>query len=89
MTHISIDDHRLAVNDIDRESLTHLSVISVGHDDVEHQCLAGHGSVAAERNPLIALALLYDYIGIYPQVAVSWFGQSESLIASSIGHDRH
>jgi hypothetical protein len=86
VTDVTVDDYRLAVDDIDREPLTHFSCVHIGQHDVEHERLAGQSGFAAERNPLVAAALLNHHVGEYPQRTISGFVQSVSSIASSVRH---
>ena len=86
MTDVAVDDHWLAVDHIDRESLTHFHRVRIGEHYVEHQGLSCQCGFAAERNPFVALALLDNYIRENPEHAVSGFGQPVSLVASSVRH---
>lgn len=86
MTDIAVDNHWLAVDHIDRESLTHFTGVHVGQNDVQHQGFSRQCCFAAERNPFVALALLDDHIRENPEHAVSRFGQPVSLVASSVRH---
>ena len=86
MTDIAVDDDRLAVDHVDRESLTHFSLVHVAQYDVEHQGFSRQRCFAAERNPLVALAPLDDHIREYPEYGFSRFRQPVSLVSSSIRH---
>ena len=86
MTDIAVDDDRLAVDHVDRESLAHFSLVHIGQYDIEYQGFSCQCCFAAERNPFVALAPLDDHIREYPEYAVSRFRQPVSLIASSIRH---
>lgn len=87
MANVTVDHDRLAVDHADRESLAHFSSVHIGQYDVEHQGFTGQCRFAAERNPLVACALLNDDVREYPQRAISGFGKPVSFVASSISHD--
>jgi len=87
MTDIPVDDHRLAVDNVDGKSLTHFRGVHVSEDNIKYQCFSSQSGLAAERNPFVALALLDDHIREYPEYAVSGFGKPVSFVSSSIGHD--
>ena len=87
MTDIAVDDDRLAVDHIDRESLAHFPLVDIGEHYVEHQGFSCQCCFAAERNPFVALALLDDHIRENPERAVSRFGKPVSLVTSSVRHD--
>jgi len=86
MTDIAVDDDRLAVDHVDRESLAHFSLVHIGEHYVEHQGFSCQRCFAAERNPFVALAPLDNHIREYPEDAVSRFRQPVSLVSSSIRH---
>ena len=86
MTDIAVNDDRLAVDHVDRESLTHFPLVHVSQYDVEHQGFSRQRCFAAERNPLVALAPLDNHVREYPEHAVSRFRQPVSLVSSSIRH---
>ena len=86
VTHVSVDNHRPALDHADRKPAPNLSFDGVGLQDVEHQHLARHGRLPADANPLVVAALLHDNIGERRECANGWFRKSESLVAASISH---
>jgi hypothetical protein len=86
VTHVAVADHRPASTTQTGTPAADLSFHGIGLPDVEDEDLAGHCRMSADTNPLVRSILLHDNSGEHPKRAISWFGQSESLVATSIGH---
>ena len=86
MSDVAVNDDRLTVNHIYRESLSQFAKIRVHYLDVQDECLTGECRLTAGGNPLIALALIDDNIWKNREDGVFRLGHVESLIAASICH---
>ena len=55
-------------------------------DDVEDERLTRECRLTADADPFVGTILLHHDIGEHPERAGGWFRQSESSVASAIGH---
>ena len=83
---LAFDDYRPALDHAHRNTAANFSFGGVDLHDVENEGLTGAHRQPADPGPLAVAASFHYNIRENPERADRWFGQGESLVASSIGH---
>jgi hypothetical protein len=86
VSHISVDDQWPALDHAHWQTAMNLAFYRVELHEVEDQRFAGDGGLPADADPLVRAIVMHGGVGEHPKHAGGWFRQSESFVASSIGH---